>query len=553
VTRAIDPTRDALDPDDAAVAEFVALDPVNVLLTAAAGCGNTEALAVRTARLVSSPHVQPQQQVLAATFSIKARDNLRTRIRRELGLRKRGLVVVQNFHGVAARILLAHGRTIGLDPETLVVPQRRAHSARQAQAGITWANRDQVEAVLRSAKGSGQSDEEVLATLEAAGNRVALTYERLLRSENAIDFEDLLRHAARILQNDEVALGYRKHFAAVVVDEVQDLSLTQLRMVQHLGSDRITYAGDIGQGIYSFAGADPEAVFEDISFRVTARYTLTRSFRSSPGVLRAVNALARLQSAEPLRCAEPDRWPESATFSTQAFENLQSEATAVVAHVLALLAPGITVGVLARGGPRLRVIRSALENGQIAYTDWSAPLGDARTIQLLRDHASAAISSAGEHGIPAVELLQDRCHQLLSEDDVDSRDAVAESCHALRDLMAEHQIDLRSALARCRTAKPLEAAVGPGLHLLNAHLGKGQEFDHAVVVGLEEGILPDFRSVSDPAAVAEELRTLIVMVSRARGSLLVTRSADVPAPNGRPTWLREPSRWWHCLEGATLL
>lgn len=537
------------DPDDEAVARFARQGPVDLLLTAAAGCGKTEALAKRTAELIRDGHVRPHQRILAATFSNRARDNLSSRIRRQLTTREQGLVNVQNFHGIAWRIVRAHGSVIGLEVSELARPTKRDHKERQDRAGITWGNRADVEALIRAAKCRRQTDDEVLAEIQASGDRVALAYERLLRDDGRLDFDDLLRHAGRILQDRNVAFGYQQHFAAVIVDEVQDLSVTQLQMVQLLGGNRVTYSGDPGQGIYSFAGAEPEAVFADIEVRAVEKITLTRSFRSSPAVLAAVNALTELQDRPALRCADPTAWDETALLSTEAFTTLHNEAAFVADHVARLLIPGVTVGVLARTGPRLGVLRAALDGAGVPFTDWSAPLSDARVLMDLRRECTAAVATASQSKSDSVALLEQRCQDLRGESDLEGRDAVSDACAALRDLMDQHSIGLVAALARCRAAKPTDEPVGQGLHLLNAHLGKGQEFDHVVVAGLEEGILPDFRAVNDSQALAEELRTLTVMVSRARCSLLVTRSDDVPSSKGG-SWMREPSRWWTVLQAA---
>jgi len=542
----------AEDPDDQAIARFAGHGPVDLLLTASAGCGKTEALSRRTAELIRGQHVKSHQRILAATFSNKARDNLNSRIGRQLATREKGLVSVQNFHGIAWRIVSAHGAVIGLDVHELAPPRRRDHKERQDRAGITWGNRADVEALLRVAKGRRQTDDEVLAELEASGDGVALAYEKLLRVDGRIDFDDLLRHAGRILKDDQVAYGYQQHFAAVLVDEVQDLSVTQLEMVQQLGANRVTYSGDAGQGIYSFAGAESAAVFADLEARAVEKFLLTRSFRSSPAVLAVVNALTAIQDRPALRCANLSAWDETARCSTEEFPTLHDEAAFVAAHVVPLLTPGVTIGILARTGPRLAVLRAALYEAGVPFTDWSAPLSDARVLTYLRREGAAAVAAAAKVGGDVIALLEQRCHELQGDQDLEGRDALSEACTALRDLMDKHGISLAAALARCRTATPTEAPVSQGLHLLNAHLGKGQEFDHVVVAGLEEGILPDFRAQNDPEALAEEFRTLTVMVSRARCSLLVTRSDDVPSSKGG-SWMREPSRWWTVLQGAAII
>ena len=531
------------DPDDEAIEQLADLDPIDVLLTAPAGCGKTEALAHRAARLIRNGHVRPEQKILAVSFSNKARDNLRARLRKMLPAHEMAKVNVSNLHGVAARIVLAHGQRVGLETAGLVLPTRRAHRRRQSLAGIVWQNRDQVEVILRTAKGGQFDDDHVRQKIEDSGNEVALRYQLALENEEGLDFDDLLRHADRILAIKEVAHGYQLHVAAVLVDEVQDLSLQQLRIVQQVGTDRITYAGDYGQGIYSFAGADPDGVFASIASRNPRVFQLTRSFRSSPAVLQAVNALAAISGTTTLRCADPDRWGPDATSSGHAFASVDDEAIAVLAHVQPLLAPDASVGIIARNGNRLNAIRTRAASVGQQFTDWSASLHHVDTVRQLREHVTAAIRASSDNQ-EALAALRQMCLESCREDDVDTRDEIEEACAELAQL-TESGLALDEAVARCRPDEPGDAPVRPGLHLLNAHLGKGQEFDHVVILGLEEGIVPDFRAVS-PSAVAEELRTLTVMVSRARTSLYLTTSATVPTTNG---WEnpRQPSRWWPIL------
>ena len=89
----------------------------------------------------------------------------------------------------------------------------------------------------------------------------------------------------------------------------------------------------------------------------------------------------------------------------------------------------------------------------------------------------------------------------------------------------------------------------PRVHLLTGHAGKGQQFDWVVVVGMEEGTLPDFRQMVTSEEIAVEGRILSVMISRARHGVVLTVSRTVPTKNGslRP---REASQFWdHLSQG----
>ncbi|WP_372463084.1 UvrD-helicase domain-containing protein [Pseudonocardia kujensis] len=88
-----------------------------LLVTAPAGCGKTEALALRVLGLVSRQNIKHPQKILVTTFSNRARDNVRERLRAHLsGAALRDRVTVCNFHGLSARIFRAHANVIGLNP-----------------------------------------------------------------------------------------------------------------------------------------------------------------------------------------------------------------------------------------------------------------------------------------------------------------------------------------------------------------------------------------------------------------------------------------------------
>ncbi|HEX3898729.1 MAG TPA: 3'-5' exonuclease, partial [Mycobacteriales bacterium] len=220
----------------------------------------------------------------------------------------------------------------------------------------------------------------------------------------------------------------------------------------------------------------------------------------------------------------------------------------VLQHVQSLVATATTVGVIARAGSRLGAIRRAADAAGLSFTDWSAPLHRVDALRHIRACATVALRANGSDDAAATDVLEQLAVTSCATDDVETRDEISEACAELRSLVAAGT-PLARAIERCRPDEPGDAPVRPGIHFLNAHLGKGQEFDHVVIVGLEEGIVPHFKATLSGApagAIAEELRALIVMASRARKSLLVTCAATVPIASGWPK-PRDPSRWWATL------
>jgi DNA helicase-2/ATP-dependent DNA helicase PcrA len=90
-----------------------------------------------------------------------------------------------------------------------------------------------------------------------------------------------------------------------------------------------------------------------------------------------------------------------------------------------------------------------------------------------------------------------------------------------------------------------------GVHLLTGHVGKGQQFDWVVVIGAEDGCIPDFRAISS-TALSEEVRILSVMISRARHGVVVSYAQRVPAQSGRVI-PKTPSRFWSTLAEGELV
>lgn len=176
---------------------------------------------------------------------------------------------------------------------------------------------------------------------------------------------------------------------------------------------------------------------------------------------------------------------------------------------------------------------------------WDFPVHRPRVVQLLRRHLPTAIARA-ERDHDRLDELYLLCFEECSDKDIEVLDELTGAFERLEELILERSLE--EIVAGIRTAADDAVPVSPGLHLLTGHVGKGQQFDHLFVVGLEEGILPDYRATTPPQR-QEELAVLHVMVSRARQSLVITYSRDVRANPARE-WRREPSRWLALLEAA---
>ncbi len=517
----------------------------NVLVIAPAGCGKTEALAGRARSVLARDDVTVPQRILALTFSNKAKDNLASRIRGVVGAGWRQHISVTNFHGLAARVVKAHGGVLAI-PDGVVLPEDAWRQRQRRELGIDYRNGDAFDAALHDAKRGRYDDDEVMARLLATGHEAAISYEKRLREEGRLDYDDLIRQAGRLLQVPEIRRLYQAHFGMVMVDEVQDLSLPQFDMVRAVGGDRVTYAGDPAQGIYSFAGADPVGVFARIHDLAPEIVEFNKSYRSAPSVLRAVNALAAQMGTNRLECGDPHRWPDGGQVLSLERDDTDEEAEALLVLIDEILEdPTKTIGVVGRRGSRLESLRRTADRKGVTFEDWSAATHVPAVVDLLnRNFPRVASRGGGDKDI--IDVLESLCRELVDPADADTLDELAGACDMLRTMVAEG-VSVTDAVASCHASSSPDAAVAAGLHLLTGHKGKGQEFDWVFVLGLERGHIPDFRNVAGNA-LAEELRVLHVMVSRARYGVVVTYSRHTSTQTGwRPT---EPSPWLALLRGA---
>lgn len=505
---------------------------LNLLAVAPAGCGKTEALALRVAGLLERGQVPPPERLLVLTFTNRARDNIRTRLKGYVSPTvMRDRVTVLNFHGLSARIFRAHAEVIGID-SAMTIPEGNWVKEQCQSRGLTWDTGPAVEGLLGSLKRQALTDEEIDQLLEDGGHTLALEIERQRRAEGRLTYDDLPRLAELILANDEVAKLYRQHFAAAIVDEYQDLTPQQLRIVQRIAWRRTTYAGDLAQGIFRFAGAEPAEIDRRIRSECDHVIEFGESHRSSPAVLGVVNALTPLTNGLSLSCADAASWPGGGLASGASFETVDDEAGFVVRHARTILenAPNQRIGIIARTEGRRRFVDRAVVDSGLAHFRWDDPFLDndtARALKGLLRRLDLAAFAAASDRLTHLRLAAD----LDQLQDPSSRQNLAEAIGWCLDLFDQGKSP-DAIRARIRIGDQDSLLDVPGLHLLSGHVGKGQQFDWVFVVGLEDGTLPDFRDKS-PIAVAEEARVLAVMVSRARHGVMVTYARSVPAWSGK--------------------
>ncbi len=510
----------------------------HLLIIAPPGCGKTEVLAHRAAHQIN--FLEQNQRVLALTFTKRARSNLEERLRSVLGhARARRQIVVRNLHGFATQVVLAHGRTIGLDMEGLELPKTSTMRRAIEAAGGGGPAMYDAEQILSEIKRGPLSDAEVLTAIQQRGpaqaSVLAEKVERSRQESNQLHYDDLLRHAQRLLRIPAVAGLYQAHFGAVLVDEFQDLSMQQLDLALLSCTSRRTFAGDPLQGIYSWAGAAPAEVEAEIQRTCGQPIRLHESYRSSPKVLEMVNSVSeQVDPGSGLVSAQPDRWPGRGCSAALVFQDRAAEAellSRLAGSILDRL-PEASIGIIARAGWRRESIDAEfVEEKAFPVRRWDLAIDDPGIVSLIQLTVAALPRGAS---IAAARLA---VLDAVDPADVDARELVDDAFDTLEQSDA---VTAKAAVRSIRASDPTQA-IGPGVHLLNAHTGKGQQFDWVFVIGLEEGHLPGKRN-NQGDALAEEQRVLLVMLSRARHGLVVTGTRMTDGMYG--PYQATPSRWW---------
>ena len=264
-------------------------------MLAGAGSGKTRVITHRLARLIEAG--ADPRTVVAVTFTNKAADEMRERARRLLG--GRPLVsFVGTFHSWALRLLRRHAGEAGLPPRFSIADssdQLALVKEAMEELGVS----DQalppgsVRARISHAKNALVSAQAFAnAQTDWAGERIGkvfLLYERKLAAAGALDFDDLIFRAVRLLRDrPDVLAAERARVRHLLIDEYQDTNTSQDALVKLLGagSDSLCAVGDEDQAIYRWRGAEVEHILRfDEDFPGARIIPLERNYRSTSGIL----------------------------------------------------------------------------------------------------------------------------------------------------------------------------------------------------------------------------------------------------------------------------
>lgn len=547
------------------------------LVLAGAGSGKTRVLVTKVVHFITNHQVDPRSIVMI-TFTNKAAREMKDRIQMYLpDVSQSTLGFVGTFHAFSSYLLRRDGHYIGIDStfsifdtndaKTLMKNVLTEMNIKTKMTPAYFLNR------ISEAKNQLVSPEKYLEVFSFyRADQVAAVYENYqkeLRNNQAVDFDDLIMQATRLLTlHAKVLTKYQERFKYMLVDEFQDTNYAQYVLTRLLAKShqRITAVGDFSQSIYSWRGADIrnlEKFTEDFPDCVTIK--LEQNYRSTQTILdfayevisqNETHPILHLKTSNSLGSdiiyhdGESDE--EEALYVARELENISTfegftfEQCAVLYRTNAqsraveevFLHYGIPYTLI--GGIRFyerKEIKDILSYLRLfIHPDDKIALNRVQKIGKRRWQKFKDLYQTDPHmyeTVPTNNIIEsifkstgylDIYNPDVSEDferieNLKELKSVAESYPRLVDFLQQ------VALVEAEYSEGEKRGKNKnGVKLMTLHQAKGLEFPYVFIIGVEEGILPHSRSIDDIFSLEEERRLFYVGITRAMKQLYITNA-----------------------------
>ena len=588
------------------------------LVIAGAGSGKTKVLTHKIAYLIGEKGAKPWD-ILAITFTNKAANEMKERIANLVGDDAKD-IWMGTFHSICVRILRRFIDRIGFDSSFIIFDtsdQRTLVKAcmrdlaiddklfndRSVLSEISNAKNEMLEPAQYTARSNGDFRKEKIAT-------VYELYQKRLKENNAIDFDDIINYTIKILmENPDILEYYANKFKYVLVDEYQDTNKAQFTLVTLLASKHgnITVVGDNDQGIYSFRGADISNILNfERDFPGTKIIKLEQNYRCTGNILKAANSVIKNNEVK----YKKELWTENEEGNLPKVyqaDNEYDEATYIVTEIEHLKREEYykysDFAILYRMNTQSRAIEDILRRENVPYKivgglkfyerkEIKDIIAYLRLIQNSADNLSLkriinepkrgigktsldkveaiaeqnetsmyeVIKHADQYGlnrvflnsrefVNAIEELKDKKDELVISELIKTTLKKTGYTKALEDentIEAENRIEnleefltvaiefeeeyAENSLSQFLEGITLSSDIDnveeteDSVTLMTLHSAKGLEFPVVFLVGMEEGIFPGYKSISEPRELEEERRLCYVGITRAKEHLYLTCS-----------------------------
>ncbi len=356
-----------------------------LLIQAGAGSGKTKTLTHRIAYLIATKKATPFN-ILSVTFTNKAAGEMRERVAELLGERadnRSFMPYMGTFHGICVRLLRQDGEHVNVPKNFVIFDESDRQSAiKQVSKQLMIDDKAFPARSLSHAISSAKNDlitpDEFSGTANSPTQKAAAQvyplYERSLKDNGALDFDDLISKTVHLMEyNDEIRLKWQEQFKYVMIDEYQDTNAAQYKLVQLLTNraNNIAVVGDDWQSIYSWRGADFRNILNfERDYPEVSIIKLEQNYRSTKAILDAAHAVITKNQQRSDKKLWTDGSPGQPVKVVEAF-NERAEAELIVTRVQTAVQHGLKgykdFAVLYRTNAQSRSVEEAFIRYNVPY------------------------------------------------------------------------------------------------------------------------------------------------------------------------------------------
>lgn len=541
-----------------------------IIILAGAGSGKTRVLTHKVCYLISEKYVSPDN-ILMVTFTNKAANEMKERMEKLLTTPIKPLITT--FHALCARILRIDGKYVGLSSSFAIydsLDQLDVVKEAEKQLGLDPKEfkPGSIHAMISSAKNE-LIDASTYAgfakgTFQQAAASVYLVYEKTLKENNAVDFDDLILKTVQLFEQElHVLQKYQNKFEYILIDEYQDTNRAQYKLTKLLSGKwkNVCVVGDFSQSIYSWRGADFRNLSKfKVDFPNTQTFTLSQNYRSTQKILDGASKVIANNTSHPVL----ELWtenPQGENITLFEAQNEEAESTYIASFMQNYDQSRLSdIAVLYRTNAQSRVIEEILLHYGIPYTlvggtrfyerkeikdvlcylrllsNPKDSVSYKRAEKIGKTRLAKFIELQGElepeNLPPTIELLDLVLHktnylELYDEHDEDDRQRL-ENIRELRSVaiafpnLTDFLENISLVEQEEQSDTPIENGKRNAVTLMTLHAAKGLEFPVVFMIGMEEGLFPHSRSLMDKNELEEERRLCYVGMTRAQQKLFLT-------------------------------
>ena len=345
-----------------------------IAVVAGPGSGKTRVLTERIRYLVEQKEV-PENKILALSFSSKAANEVRKRLKDQMGIRA-CRIEAKTFHSFGLQLIRQHADLLGLTSDVEILDETgRFKVIRKVMTSLRHYNNSMPLSEIRLAAQKISNNKSGLDLGDSMTRSLTSAYNNELKYGNYIDFDDMVGLTRELLtQYPEIRSDYKRKYQHVLVDEVQDVNAYQIDIIKALvgAGTTLFVVGDDDQCIYEWRGAVPsflKTISEKPEFTVIQ---LEDNYRSETSIVRAsASFISRNANRIEKHIRARKMMRESVTSSTRAFwlGNEKREAAFIASTIKELVEKeNYTYGditILVRGHKQFPAIKAALLNNKI--------------------------------------------------------------------------------------------------------------------------------------------------------------------------------------------